>query len=174
MALSNFYVRKALLLWPNNFVHHFKMNYVIGEMRRASTFLTRTLRFVKYFICKLTQLGLFNKHLGYSSSYQLYNILHLSKTRCRTIKRLTNGGPDSAGETIFALSSGQGKCGVAVIRVSGPASALALRSLTGPRQSFPTPRKAFLRSIIHPHSEEMLDRGLVLWFPGELVHLVVC
>ncbi|XP_012694946.2 tRNA modification GTPase GTPBP3, mitochondrial [Clupea harengus] len=105
------------------------MNYVIGEMRRASTFLTRTLR-------------------------------------SRTIKRLTNGGPDSAGETIFALSSGQGKCGVAVIRVSGPASALALRSLTGPRQSFPTPRKAFLRSIIHPHSEEMLDRGLVLWFPG--------
>ncbi|XP_062412973.1 tRNA modification GTPase GTPBP3, mitochondrial [Sardina pilchardus] len=82
-------------------------------------------------------------------------------TRCRPI----NGGPDS-GETIFALSSGQGKCGVAVIRVSGPGSSLALRSLTGPRQSFPTPRKALLRHIIHPHSKEILDRGLVLWFPG--------
>lgn len=61
-----------------------------------------------------------------------------------------------------------------MIRVSGPASALALRSLTGPKLSFPTPRKALLRNIIHPHSEEILDRGLVLWFPGELVHLFIC
>ncbi|KAL2090336.1 hypothetical protein ACEWY4_015024 [Coilia grayii] len=86
--------------------------------------------------------------------------------RCSTIKRAINNGPDSTSETIFALSSGQGKCGVAVIRISGPASALALRSLTGPRQSLPTPRKAMLRDLIHPHSKEMLDRGLVLWFPG--------
>ncbi|XP_048833338.1 tRNA modification GTPase GTPBP3, mitochondrial isoform X3 [Brienomyrus brachyistius] len=36
-------------------------------------------------------------------------------------------------DTIFALSSGHGRCGVAVVRVSGPASALLLRSMAGPR-----------------------------------------
>ncbi|XP_076134519.1 5-taurinomethyluridine-[tRNA] synthase subunit GTPB3, mitochondrial [Alosa pseudoharengus] len=96
-----------------------------------------------------------------ASTFLAKIVRYCTITRCRPI----NGGPDS-GETIFALSSGQGKCGVAVIRVSGPASILALRSLTGPSQSFPTPRKALLRHIIHPHSEEILDRGLVFWFPG--------
>ena len=33
--------------------------------------------------------------------------------------------------TVFALSSGHGRCGVAVIRVTGPASGDALRALTG-------------------------------------------
>ncbi|XP_063056582.1 tRNA modification GTPase GTPBP3, mitochondrial isoform X2 [Engraulis encrasicolus] len=114
------------------------MHCVIGEVRkRSSTFLARTLR-------------------------------------CSAIKRAISDGLDatgetSMGETIFALSSGQGKCGVAVIRVSGPSSALALRRLTAraaASQSLPTPRKAMLRTLIHPLSKEMLDRGLVLWFPG--------
>ncbi|XP_030640717.1 5-taurinomethyluridine-[tRNA] synthase subunit GTPB3, mitochondrial [Chanos chanos] len=68
--------------------------------------------------------------------------------------------------TIFALSSGQGRCGVAVIRVSGPDSAHALRTLTGRTRDLLTPRVAHLCSIRHPRSHELLDRGLVLWFPG--------
>ena len=40
-------------------------------------------------------------------------------------------GPARAMSTVYALSSGQGRCGVAVIRVSGPASADALLALTG-------------------------------------------
>ncbi|KAG7279394.1 hypothetical protein CRUP_024213 [Coryphaenoides rupestris] len=67
-------------------------------------------------------------------------------------------------ETIFALSSGPGRCGVAVLRVSGPASSTALRRMTGLRS--PPPRTALLRTITDPQSREVLDRGLVLWFPG--------
>uniref|UniRef100_UPI0009B3AE7A 5-taurinomethyluridine-[tRNA] synthase subunit GTPB3, mitochondrial isoform X2 n=1 Tax=Monopterus albus TaxID=43700 RepID=UPI0009B3AE7A len=69
-------------------------------------------------------------------------------------------------ETIFALSSGHGRCGVAVVRVSGPASATALRSMAGLTRSLPPPRTALLRSITEPQSKEVLDRGLVLWFPA--------
>uniref|UniRef100_A0A3Q3K8W7 TrmE-type G domain-containing protein n=1 Tax=Monopterus albus TaxID=43700 RepID=A0A3Q3K8W7_MONAL len=68
--------------------------------------------------------------------------------------------------TIFALSSGHGRCGVAVVRVSGPASATALRSMAGLTRSLPPPRTALLRSITEPQSKEVLDRGLVLWFPA--------
>ncbi|XP_029415237.1 tRNA modification GTPase GTPBP3, mitochondrial isoform X2 [Nannospalax galili] len=69
------------------------------------------------------------------------------------------------GSTVFALSSGQGRCGIAVIRTSGPASGLALRSLTAPREP-PPARSAALRLLRHPRSGEPLDRALVLWFPG--------
>lgn len=70
------------------------------------------------------------------------------------------------GSTIFALSSGQGRCAIAVIRTSGPASGLALRSLTALREP-PPARSACLRLLRHPCSGEPLDRSLVLWFPGE-------
>ncbi|XP_049574641.1 tRNA modification GTPase GTPBP3, mitochondrial isoform X2 [Syngnathus scovelli] len=69
-------------------------------------------------------------------------------------------------ETIFALSSGHGKCGVAVVRISGPASSTALRCMAGLTRNLPVPRSALLRSITHPQSKEVLDRGLVLWFPA--------
>ncbi|KAF6306313.1 GTP binding protein 3, mitochondrial [Rhinolophus ferrumequinum] len=70
-----------------------------------------------------------------------------------------------SGATIFALSSGQGRCGIAVIRTSGPASGHALRSLTAPRD-LPQARRACLRLLSDPRSGEPLDRALVLWFPG--------
>ncbi|XP_043442884.1 tRNA modification GTPase GTPBP3, mitochondrial isoform X5 [Prionailurus bengalensis] len=70
-----------------------------------------------------------------------------------------------SGATIFALSSGHGRCGIAVIRTSGPASGHALRSLTAPRD-LPPARSACLRLLSHPRSGEPLDRALVLWFPG--------
>ncbi|XP_023390290.1 tRNA modification GTPase GTPBP3, mitochondrial isoform X3 [Pteropus vampyrus] len=70
-----------------------------------------------------------------------------------------------SGSTIFALSSGQGRCGIAVIRTSGPASGHALRSLTAPRD-LPPARCACLRLLRDPCSGEPLDRALVLWFPG--------
>ncbi|XP_075404906.1 5-taurinomethyluridine-[tRNA] synthase subunit GTPB3, mitochondrial isoform X2 [Tenrec ecaudatus] len=73
-------------------------------------------------------------------------------------------GPGT-GATIFALSSGQGRCGVAVIRTSGPASGPALRSLTA-AQDLPPARSARLRLLRDPCSGEPLDRALVLWFPG--------
>ncbi|TNN35600.1 tRNA modification GTPase GTPBP3, mitochondrial [Liparis tanakae] len=68
-------------------------------------------------------------------------------------------------ESIFSLSSGHGRCGVAVVRASGPASSAALRTMTrGSRP--PPPREALLRNIRDPRSQEVLDRGLVFWFPA--------
>jgi tRNA modification GTPase len=65
--------------------------------------------------------------------------------------------------TIFALSSGRGKAGVAVIRVSGPAAGLVLDRMAAPR---PKPRRAAFRRIIDPQSHELLDAALVLFFEG--------
>ncbi|XP_034036017.1 tRNA modification GTPase GTPBP3, mitochondrial isoform X2 [Thalassophryne amazonica] len=69
-------------------------------------------------------------------------------------------------ETIFALSSGHGRCGVAVVRVSGPASGTVLSCMVGFTRSLPPPRTALLHSIRDPLSKEVLDRGLILWFPA--------
>ncbi|XP_071869583.1 5-taurinomethyluridine-[tRNA] synthase subunit GTPB3, mitochondrial [Bombus fervidus] len=66
--------------------------------------------------------------------------------------------------TIYALSSGYGKCGVAVIRVSGPKALVALEKMT--KISSLKPRTAFLRKIHDPQTNEVLDKGLCLWFPG--------
>lgn len=71
----------------------------------------------------------------------------------------------SSESTIFNLSSGYGKCGVSVIRVSGPRTSDALRALIS-NKFVPTARHAFLKSIYHPVTREMIDKGLVLWFPG--------
>lgn len=79
----------------------------------------------------------------------------------------------SDANTIFALSSGHGRCGVAVIRTSGPASATALRCMAGLKGSLPQPRTALLRKITDPKTNEVLDRGLVLWFPGQLSFTII-
>jgi tRNA modification GTPase len=63
--------------------------------------------------------------------------------------------------TIFALSSGPGRAGVAVVRISGPAACLALDRMAAPR---PPPRYAALRRIRQPLTGELLDQGLVLYF----------
>ena len=80
----------------------------------------------------------------------------------RCAQRLCSVAP---GDTIFAVSSGHGRCGVAVIRSSGPGSGGALRSLTGSPE-LPPPRVMALRRIRDPHTAELLDHGLVVWFPG--------
>jgi tRNA modification GTPase len=67
-----------------------------------------------------------------------------------------NGKP-----TIFAVSSGSGRAGIAVVRVSGSHSAPVLESLTG---SLPPPRRAVLSSIKSRDGEELIDRGMVLYF----------
>ncbi|XP_039890869.1 tRNA modification GTPase GTPBP3, mitochondrial isoform X1 [Simochromis diagramma] len=86
----------------------------------------------------------------------------------RLLSSTCDGAPAALADadTIFALSSGHGRCGVAVVRVSGPASATALRCMAGFTQRLPPPRTALLRSITDPRSTEVLDRGLVLWFPA--------
>ena len=67
-------------------------------------------------------------------------------------------------DTIFAPASGSGPAGIAVIRLSGPATAAALEGLTG--RALPPPRRAALRRLWDPLDGSLLDVGLVLWFPG--------
>lgn len=65
-------------------------------------------------------------------------------------------------DTIFALASAPGRAGVAVLRVSGPRAAAILGSLAG---GLPEPRRAALRAL-RGADGAVIDRGLVLWFPG--------
>ena len=66
-----------------------------------------------------------------------------------------------ASDTIFALASGSGRSAIAVMRLSGPQTRIILSSLC----SMPAPRQAALRSL-RDHAGCLLDRALVLWFPG--------
>src|SRR6056297_1615785 len=63
-------------------------------------------------------------------------------------------------DTIYALSTAQGKAGVAVIRVSGPMAFDACRALAG---DVPPPRTASLRDL-HDSTGTRLDQALVLTF----------
>ena len=68
-----------------------------------------------------------------------------------------------AGDTIFALSSGQPPAAIAVVRISGPAAGTTLAALA---RQMPEPRRASLATLHSPESGEPLDRALLLWFPG--------
>ncbi|CAH2600897.1 tRNA modification GTPase MnmE [Rhodovastum atsumiense] len=65
-------------------------------------------------------------------------------------------------DTIFAPASGAGRAALTVLRLSGPRAGDILDRLCGRR---PPPRLASLRSL-RAADGEVLDRGLVLWFPG--------
>ncbi len=69
--------------------------------------------------------------------------------------------PTNDATTIFALSSGTGRAGVAVIRVSGPAAAAVLAETAAP---MPPPRQAAFRTIRHPETGAPLDKALVIFF----------
>ena len=66
--------------------------------------------------------------------------------------------------TIYALSSGPGISGVAIIRISGDKSLNIIKSLTG--KDAPPPRVATLRKINNINTSELIDEGIILWFPG--------
>ncbi len=68
-------------------------------------------------------------------------------------------------DTIYALASGAGRAGIAVIRLSGPAAREALAALT-PGKPLPAPRMASRRWLVDPETGDRLDDGVVLLFPG--------
>ena len=66
--------------------------------------------------------------------------------------------------TIYALSSGPGISGIAVVRISGHETSKVIQLLTG--KSVPKPRVATLRKINKINTSELIDEGIILWFPG--------
>jgi len=66
--------------------------------------------------------------------------------------------------TIYALSSGPGMAGVAVVRVSGKETSKVIKLITG--EDLPAPRVATLRKMNNINTNELIDEGLIIWFPG--------
>jgi tRNA modification GTPase len=66
--------------------------------------------------------------------------------------------------TISALSSGTGVSGVAVIRMSGVGTKGIIQKLI--KDEMPPPRLATLKKISKISTSELIDEGLLLWFPG--------
>jgi len=66
--------------------------------------------------------------------------------------------------TIYALSTGPGISGLAVIRISGPECKLILKKMTN--SSDLEPRVAKLKKINKINTNELIDQGIIIWFPG--------
>ncbi|MBV8450605.1 MAG: tRNA uridine-5-carboxymethylaminomethyl(34) synthesis GTPase MnmE [Hyphomicrobiales bacterium] len=64
-------------------------------------------------------------------------------------------------DTIFALSSGQGRAGVAVVRLSGEAVCDVFAQLCG---KLPADRRATLLPLRDPDDGSLIDKGLCLYF----------
>ena len=65
-------------------------------------------------------------------------------------------------DTIFAPATAAGRAALAVVRISGPDAARALRALAG---RLPRARRASFRRLCGAEGER-LDEALVLWFPA--------
>lgn len=66
-------------------------------------------------------------------------------------------------ETILALATVPGRSGVAILRLSGPRSLVLARRIC---RLSSEPRQATYTAFTDPKTGEVLDRGLVLTFPG--------
>ncbi len=70
---------------------------------------------------------------------------------------------DSATDTIVAIATAPGRGGVGVVRLSGPNALAIAMKLAGQRQF--TPRTAHFSRFRDP-AGEVIDEGLLLWFPA--------
>jgi tRNA modification GTPase len=66
--------------------------------------------------------------------------------------------------TIYALSTGPGISGIAIVRVSGEDTKKVIKLLTN--AALPEPRVATLRKINKINTSELIDESIMLWFPG--------
>ena len=66
--------------------------------------------------------------------------------------------------TIYALSTGPGISGLAVIRVSGLQTKNVIQKLT--RSTLPKPRLATFKKFSKIDTNQLIDEGILLWFPG--------
>uniref|UniRef100_A0A8W7Q3I2 TrmE-type G domain-containing protein n=1 Tax=Anopheles coluzzii TaxID=1518534 RepID=A0A8W7Q3I2_ANOCL len=109
---------------------------------------------------KISRISVVINSPGKMLTARLYGAMFVKQFFYTTLRQTVRNS-----STIFGLSSGFGKCGVAVIRVSGSASRAIVDKKTR-LKSFPEPRRAVLTKIFHGQTNAMIDRGLLLWFPG--------
>ncbi|WP_341749246.1 tRNA uridine-5-carboxymethylaminomethyl(34) synthesis GTPase MnmE [Candidatus Tisiphia endosymbiont of Sialis lutaria] len=67
-------------------------------------------------------------------------------------------------ETIFAQSSKPGKAGVAVFRISGSNSLVALKHLIKNDNATFIPRVMYCKKLINPKNQELIDEAVVAYF----------
>jgi len=83
-----------------------------------------------------------------------------------SLHRAYSSVPSTLRDTIFALSSAEGRAAIAVVRLSGPAADSTLQHLLPPGRPLPHPRAASLARLHHPQSGTVMDTALCLRFPG--------
>ena len=66
--------------------------------------------------------------------------------------------------TIYALSTGSGVSGLAVIRVSGKNASHVVKKITGSK--LPQPRVATFKKFNKNGQKNLIDEGVVIWFPA--------
>ena len=66
--------------------------------------------------------------------------------------------------TIYALSTGPGVSGIAVIRVSGKNTETVVKKITGSK--LPAPRVATFKKFNKNGGKELIDEGVIIWFPA--------
>jgi tRNA modification GTPase len=69
----------------------------------------------------------------------------------------------NTGDTIFAIATGSGRAAIAILRLSGTMTSDIIDRMIGYKLK---PRLAKLVSFRNPQSQEVLEKGIVLWFPG--------
>ena len=85
-------------------------------------------------------------------------------------KQNLNNNKNNSISTIYAVSSGQGRCGVALIRISGPKTKFILSKLI---KKIPKPRYASLNYIYRPDTKDILDKGIILWYPSLYAIIII-
>ena len=66
--------------------------------------------------------------------------------------------------TIFALSTGSVTSGISIIRITGDETKNIIKKLT--KNNVPIPRKATLSNFYDIDHNEIIDKGIIIWFPG--------
>ena len=66
---------------------------------------------------------------------------------------------------IYALSSGRGPSGIAIIRLSGPGDMVKISKLISKENNL-RPKQTNLCKFYNPKDNSLIDEGLLLWFPA--------
>nr|XP_046917246.1 tRNA modification GTPase MnmE-like [Dermatophagoides farinae] len=99
----------------------------------------------------------------------LRNLKIHNKTVIKTIELIQKCSFESSASTIFALSTNIRNSGsaIAVIRVSGDETLNVIDSITNGKANHirAKPRQACLNDYVDPNTNELIDKGMTLWFP---------